>query len=91
MPPTDDNPEESVHETQEGSAGGPQRMDPTAARTRAEEPEALPDEALDDRQAAIGERRRQGGPPLEDTAGRAGADEPPPDVPETECGEDVEP
>lgn len=90
MPPTDDNPEESVHNTEEGSAGGPQRMDPNAARARAEEPDALPDEVLDQRQAAIGQRRRQGGPPMEDTAGRTGADEAPPDVPETECEEDAE-
>jgi len=90
MSPNDDVPEETYLDTQEGSAG-PARRKP---RTRglADEEETLPEEALDSRQAEMGVRRKQGGPPLDApvtrSAVRGVADNE--DAPPTECEEPPE-
>ena len=90
MSPNDDAPEETYLETEEGSAGEAQRRT-RGTRGLADEAETLSDEDLDARQAAIGERRKQGGPPLDAplTRGmRELADAQ--DVPPTECEEPPE-
>ena len=73
-------------EAAEAHAGDAQRVDVNAIRSRADAPPVLSAEALDERQAAIGERRRRGGPPLaRGTRGRREAPQPPPAVPPTDC------
>lgn len=92
MSPNDDAPEETLLETEEGSAGEAQRQRPDATRGPADEEAPLSDEDLDARQAAIGERRRQGGPPLDAPLTRGVLEElaDAQDVPPTECEEPPE-
>ena len=80
--------EENVIETEEASAGGPQRHDPTTTRLRAETPGLLSPEELDERQERISTKRRRGGPDLTKRAAEAEADEEePPDSSPTETAE----
>jgi hypothetical protein len=72
-------PDEQKIETHEGNAGEPQEQPPT---TRAPA-EQLPDSVFDDRQRRIGERRKEGGPPLPASRGIPAEDELLEDVPET--------
>lgn len=80
--------EENVIETEEASAGGPQKHDPTVTRLRAETPGMLTPEQLDERQERIRTERRKGGPDLTEGAEEAAADEEDlPDTPPTETEE----
>ena len=76
----------ATEEAVEAFAGDAQRVDAEAVRARAEAPDLLSPRALDERQAAIGERRRRGGPPLRSGTRRA-TEESAPDVPPTGCAE----
>jgi hypothetical protein len=91
MSPNDDAPEETYLDTEEGSAGPAQRRTRNVTRGLADEAATLSDEDLDARQRGIGERRKQGGPPLDarvtrGTPGVADVE----DVPPTECEEPPE-
>jgi hypothetical protein len=80
--------EEDVIETEEATAGGPQKHDPTVTRNRAETPGMLTPEELDKRQERIRTERRKGGPDLTKRAAEAAADEEEaPDTPATETEE----
>jgi hypothetical protein len=80
-----DEAEDHVIPTEEGSAGAAQRPDAAATRRRAEAPDMLPPETLDEMQRNIRERRRQGGPDLDEESRLLGEDqEEVPDVPPTE-------
>jgi hypothetical protein len=67
---------------QKGTAGPANRLDREAMRARAEASDLLPPQALDERQAAIGTKRRSGGPPLAEEVPEAEAQVP--NVPPTE-------
>lgn len=93
----DQNPQQGRIETHRGDAGEAQRMNQGARAARAAMPDSLPKEALDQRQARIGERRRRGGPLLEAeaeeaprTRGEADPSSAAPDVPPTESADPPE-
>ena len=73
--------EENYTETSSASAGEPQRLNSESVRARAEVPNLLSQEVLDQRQANIGDKRRTGGLPLVEESTNLQ----PPDVPATDC------
>lgn len=74
---------ENYTETSSASAGEPKRMNSQSVRARAEAPNLLRQEILDQRQESIGDKRRTGGLPLEEES----TNPQPPDVPATDCQE----
>jgi hypothetical protein len=83
------NSEETYTQTSSASAGEPQRPDTQAVRARAEVPNLLRQEVLDERQARFRDKRRTGGPRIEEESAEETreANPQPPDVPPTECQE----
>lgn len=73
---------ETYIEAEEASAGQAQRMDPNAVRARAEVPNLLTQQRLDERQSNLREKRR--GPSVEEVEEVPAA---PSDVPPTECAD----
>jgi phage baseplate assembly protein gpV len=61
-----DEADDHVIPTQEVSAGAAQRPDAAATRRRAEASDLLPPEELDEKQRNLRERRRWGGPDLDE-------------------------
>jgi len=77
--------DDHVIPTEEGSAGAAQRPDAAATRRRAEASDMLPPETLDELQRNMRERRRWGGPDLDEESRVLGEDqEEVPDVAPTE-------
>lgn len=62
----------ATYAADKATAGPAQRLDSRTVRARAAASDLLPPEALDERQATIGQRRRRGGPPLEEDLGEPG-------------------
>lgn len=81
------NNDETYTETSSASAGEPQRLDTQAVRARADVPSLLRQEALDERQARFGDKRRTGGPEIEEESSEETREDilQSPDVPPTEC------
>jgi endonuclease/exonuclease/phosphatase family metal-dependent hydrolase len=71
---------------QQSKAGDESRQQAEGLAARVDLP-GVPPRHLDERQAAIGERRKPAGPPLPDRSFMADTPEEVPDVPETECEE----
>jgi hypothetical protein len=85
MPANENTDTGATYEAEEATVGAAQHLDTRAVRARAAVSDLLPPEALDERQAAIGQRRRRGGPPLEEEVPAAPGNVPP--MPPTECEE----
>lgn len=81
------NSEEIYTQTSSASAGEPQYPDTEAVRARAEAPSLLRPEVLDERQERFRDKRRTGGPSIEEESGAEGrgATVEPVDVPPTDC------
>jgi hypothetical protein len=80
-----DEADDHVIPTEEVSAGAAQRPDAAATRRRAEASDLLPPETLDEMQRNLRERRRWGGPDLDEESRVLGEDqEEVPDVAPTE-------
>lgn len=62
--PEDERDEDDVVETGEGDAGGPEGLDPEAARERWNSRRPRPEGTFDELQRRIGSQRRRGGPDL---------------------------
>jgi hypothetical protein len=81
--------DETYTEAGSASAGVAQRVDTSAVLARAETTDLLSQAELDARQARISERRRRGGPPLDETpadvAALTAAESD--DVPPTDCAD----
>lgn len=80
------NNDEIYTQTSSASADEPQRLNPQAVRARAEVPNLLRPEVLNDRQAHFRDKRRTGGPQLEEESEEETTVEPV-DVPPTDCQE----
>jgi hypothetical protein len=80
-----DEPDDHQIPTEEVSAGAAQRPDAAATRRRAEASDLLPPEELDEMQRKMRERRRWGGPDLDEESRVLGEEqEEVPDVAPTE-------
>lgn len=81
------NNDETYTETSSASAGEPQRLDTQAVRARADVPSLLGQEALDERQARFRDKRRTGGPQIEEESVSETREDnfQPSDVSPTEC------
>lgn len=80
------NNDETYTQTSSASAGEPQRLDSQAVRAKADVPNLLRPEVLDERQARFRDKRRTGGPQLEEESEEETTIEPV-DVPSTDCQE----
>lgn len=83
------NNDETYTQTSSASAGEPQRLDTQAVRAKADVPNLLRPEVLDERQARFRDKRRSGGPQLEEESSEETRETTvePVDVPPTDCQE----